>query len=53
MRIALKLDDLAKQQEIFETCPDPLIKMQLAFQLGRQRQFFEDCPDEYKEASWN
>lgn len=45
LRAALKLDKKDLVKEAFEACQDPIIKKQLAFQIGRQRVILE-CEDE-------
>ncbi|KAA0194384.1 hypothetical protein HAZT_HAZT001318, partial [Hyalella azteca] len=51
MRLALQLHDMALISELFQECPDRLVRMQLAFMLGRQQVFLElpdtmeDCED--------
>ena len=45
LRVALKLDDMELITQTFNTCSDPLEKMQLAIALGRQRQVVETDDD--------
>jgi len=51
MRLALQLHDHPLITELFEECPDRLVRMQLAFMLGRQQVFLElpDTMDEYED----
>ena len=46
LRVAIKLDDRKKVEELFKECPDPLIRKQLAFNAARQRIFIPDLPEE-------
>jgi len=42
LRLAIKLDDRQKIEEVFKECPDELIKMQLAFNAARQKIYIPD-----------
>ncbi len=46
LRIAIKLDDHDKIRELFNDCPDELIKKQLAFNAARQKIFISDLNEE-------
>lgn len=39
LRFAIKLDDLEKIKNVFNECPDEIIKKQLAFNAARQKIF--------------
>ena len=39
LRVAIKLDDREKVEQLFKECPDELIKKQLAFNAARQKIF--------------
>jgi len=45
MRLALQLNDKAIVEELFNSCPDPIVQKQLAFMLGRH-QFYLELPEE-------
>jgi len=45
MRLALQLHDHDLIKELFDECPDKLVKMQVAFMLGRHQVFLE-LPEE-------
>jgi len=45
MRLALQLNDKAIVEELFNSCPDPVVQKQLAFMLGRH-QFYLELPEE-------
>jgi len=45
MRLALQLNDKTIVEELFNSCPDPLVQKQLAFMLGRH-QFYLELPEE-------
>jgi 26S proteasome regulatory subunit N1 len=42
LRMAIKLDDHDKIKEVFDECPDDLIKKQLAFNAARQKIYIPD-----------
>ena len=42
LRMAVKLDDHDKIKQVFEECPDELIKKQLAFNAARQKIYIPD-----------
>lgn len=42
LRVAIKLDDHDKIKEVFQECPDELIRKQLAFNAARQKIFIPD-----------
>mgnify|MGYP000144426677 FL=1 len=44
--MAIKLDDHDKVKQIFEDCPDDLIKKQLAFNAARQKIFIPGLSEE-------
>jgi 26S proteasome regulatory subunit N1 len=46
MRVAIRLDDIDKIKQLFEECPDELIKKQLAFCSARQKIYIPDLPEE-------
>lgn len=46
LRFAIKLDDHEKIKQLFDECPDDLIKKQLAFIAARQKIFIPDLPEE-------
>lgn len=46
IRIAIRLDDHEKIKQLFEECPDDLIKKQLAFCSARQKIFIPDLGEE-------
>ena len=46
LRVAIKLDDRQKIDELFKECPDDLIKKQLAFNAARQKIFIPDLAEE-------
>ena len=48
MRLALQLNDKAIVEELFNSCPDPIVQKQLAFMLGRH-QFYLELPEERKD----
>merc|ERR1719489_617009 len=41
MRLALQLNDKAIVEELFNSCPDPIVQKQLAFMLGRHQFYLE------------
>jgi len=45
MRLALQLNDKEVVEELFNSCPDPIVQKQLAFMLGRH-QFYLELPEE-------
>eukprot|EP00092_Neocalanus_flemingeri_P016482 GFUD01017835.1.p1 GENE.GFUD01017835.1~~GFUD01017835.1.p1 ORF type:complete len:916 (-),score=272.31 GFUD01017835.1:78-2825(-) len=45
LRLALQLNDKAIVEELFNSCPDPIVQKQLAFMLGRH-QFYLELPEE-------
>jgi len=45
MRLALQLNDKTIVEELFNSCPDPIVQKQLAFMLGRH-QFYLELPEE-------
>merc|ERR1712117_536613 len=48
MRLALQLNDKALVEELFNSCPDPIVQKQLAYMLGRHQFYLElseDRPD--------
>jgi len=45
MRLALQLNDKAVVEDLFNSCPDPIIQKQLAFMLGRH-QFYLELPED-------
>jgi len=45
MRLALQLNDKTIVEDLFNSCPDPIIQKQLAFMLGRH-QFYLELPEE-------
>jgi len=45
MRLALQLNDKAIVEDLFNSCPDPIVQKQLAFMLGRH-QFYLELPEE-------
>merc|ERR1719220_3015052 len=45
MRLALQLNDKAIVEELFNSCPDPIVQKQLAYMLGRH-QFYLELPEE-------
>ncbi|KAK3851430.1 hypothetical protein Pcinc_041919 [Petrolisthes cinctipes] len=45
MRLALQLHDHELTKQLFDECPDKLVKMQVAFMLGRHQVFLE-LPEE-------
>lgn len=47
LRLAIHLNDMDLITEIFTSCPDSLIRKQMAYMLGRQQIFLEldDLPD--------
>eukprot|EP00090_Calanus_glacialis_P024916 TRINITY_DN3867_c0_g1_i1.p1 TRINITY_DN3867_c0_g1~~TRINITY_DN3867_c0_g1_i1.p1 ORF type:complete len:913 (+),score=317.38 TRINITY_DN3867_c0_g1_i1:53-2791(+) len=45
MRLALQLNDKVIVEELFNSCPDPIVQKQLAFMLGRH-QFYLELPEE-------
>ena len=47
--MAIKLDDRAKIEEVFQSCPDSLIKKQLAFNAARQKIYIPDLSEEKNE----
>ena len=49
LRVAIKLDDHDKIKEVFNECPDELIKKQLAFNAARQKIFIPDLSEELNE----
>ena len=46
LRMAIKLDDHDKIKQVFEECPDNLIKKQLAFNAARQKIFIPNLDEE-------
>ncbi|KAK8743712.1 hypothetical protein OTU49_001226 [Cherax quadricarinatus] len=48
MRLALQLHDLELVKQLFDECPDKLVRMQVAFMLGRQQVFLE-LPEEMED----
>lgn len=42
LRVAIKLDDYDKIKQLFDECPDDIIKKQLAFNSARQKIFIPD-----------
>lgn len=46
LRFAIKLDDHEKIKQLFDDCPDDLIKKQLAFIAARQKIFIPDLPEQ-------
>lgn len=46
LRMAIKLDDHKKIREVFDECPDELIKKQLAFNAARQKIYIPDLSEE-------
>lgn len=44
--MAIKLDDHEKVKNVFNECPDDLIKKQLAFNAARQKIFIQDLDEE-------
>ncbi len=46
LRVAIKLDDHDKIKQIFNQCPDELIKKQLAFNAARQKIYIPDLCEE-------
>lgn len=53
LQVALKLNDVALIQKDFDTCPDALIKKQLAFILARQHHSVETEDEELLEILHN
>ena len=49
LRVAIKLDDRDKIEEVFKECPDELIKKQLAFNAARQKIFIPNLSEEENE----
>ena len=49
LRMAIKLDDHDKIKQVFNECPDDLIKKQLAFAAARQKIFIPDLNEEIHE----
>ena len=47
--MAIKLDDHEKIKEVFNECPDELIKKQLAFNAARQKIYIPDLSEELNE----
>merc|ERR1719209_2831238 len=45
MRLALQLNDRELVEELFNSCPDPIVQKQLAYMLGRH-QFFLEASEE-------
>merc|ERR1719391_92995 len=45
MRLALQLNDKSLVEDLFNSCPDPIVQKQLAFMLGRH-QFYLELPEE-------
>jgi len=45
LRMAIKLDDHEKIKQVFDECPDDLIKKQLAFNAARQKIFIPDLDE--------
>jgi len=45
MRLALQLNDKSLVEDLFNSCPDPVVQKQLAFMLGRH-QFYLELPEE-------
>jgi len=45
MRLALQLNDKTIVEDLFNSCPDPIVQKQLAFMLGRH-QFYLELPEE-------
>lgn len=43
--MAIKLDDHDKIKQVFDECPDELIKKQLAFNAARQKIFIPDLDE--------
>jgi len=41
MRLALQLNDRALVEELFNSCPDPIVQKQLAYMLGRHQFYLE------------
>jgi 26S proteasome regulatory subunit N1 len=46
LRMAIKLDDHQRIKQVFEECPDDLIKKQLAFNAARQKIFIPNLDEE-------
>ena len=44
--MAIKLDDHEKIKNVFDECPDDLIKKQLAFNAARQKIFIPNLDEE-------
>ncbi|XP_047474955.1 26S proteasome non-ATPase regulatory subunit 2-like [Penaeus chinensis] len=51
MRLALQLHDFDLIKQLFDECPDKLVRMQVAFMLGRQQVFLElpEDMDDYED----
>merc|ERR1719462_411809 len=45
MRLALQLNDKALVEELFNSCPDPIVQKQLAYMLGRHQFYLELSED--------
>ncbi len=45
LRMAIKLDDHEKIKQVFDECPDDLIKKQLAFNAARQKIFIPNLDE--------
>merc|ERR1719499_2194998 len=45
MRLALHLNDKALVEELFNSCPDPIVQKQLAYMLGRHQFYLELSED--------
>lgn len=46
LRVAIKLDDRSKIDEVFKECPDSLIRKQLAFNAARQKIYIPGLDEE-------
>ena len=46
LRVAIKLDDYGKIKQLFDECPDEIIKKQLAFNSARQKIYIPDLNEE-------
>lgn len=42
LKVAIKLDDYDKIKQLFDECPDEVIKKQLAFNSARQKIYIPD-----------